>query len=66
MALTLITEDSRRARVILMLADANSYSAMEAAGPCYRGYINRWRRRFLADRLEGLGARIPRPAAEQS
>src|SRR6185436_14640536 len=25
--------------------------------PCYRDYINRWRRRFLADRLEGLRPR---------
>lgn len=50
-------EDARRARVILMLANGESYSAIETAIPCYRDYINRWRRRFLADRLEGLQAR---------
>src|SRR4029077_10285486 len=50
-------EDARRARVILMLANGDSYSAIEAAIPCYRDYINRWRRRFLAERLEGLRAR---------
>jgi len=50
-------EDARRARVILMLADGESYSTIEATVPCYRDYINRWRRRFLADRLDGLRAR---------
>jgi transposase len=50
-------EDARRARVILMLANGDSYTAIETAIPCYRDYINRWRRRFLADRLEGLQAR---------
>src|SRR5213594_5262531 len=50
-------EDARRARVILMLANGESYSAIETAVPCYRDYINRWRRRFLADRLAGLRAR---------
>jgi hypothetical protein len=44
-------------RVILMLADGASYSTIEATVPCFRDYINRWRRRFLADRLEGLRRR---------
>jgi transposase len=39
------------------LADGESYSTIEAAIPCYRDYINRWRRRFLASRLEGLRPR---------
>ncbi len=56
-SLKIRAEDARRARVILMLAEGNSYSAIETAIPCYRDYINRWRRRFLADRLEGLQAR---------
>jgi transposase len=56
-SLKIRAEDARRARVILMLADGDSYSTIEAAIPCYRDYINRWRRRFLADRLEGLRAR---------
>src|ERR671934_3152517 len=53
-SLKIRAEDARRARVILMLADGASYSAIEATVPCYRDYINRWRRRFLAKRLEGL------------
>lgn len=56
-SLKIRAEDARRARVVLMLADGESYSAIETAVPCYRDYINRWRRRFLADRLDGLQAR---------
>jgi transposase len=51
------SEDARRARVILMLADGASYSMIETTVPCYRDYINRWRRRFLAKRVTGLEAR---------
>src|SRR5215467_2848618 len=50
-------EDARRARVILMLADGDSYSTIEAVIPCYRDDINRWRRRFVAQRLDGLRPR---------
>src|SRR5215217_3922740 len=56
-SLKIRAEDARRARVILMLADGHSDSAIEAMVPCYRDYINRWRKRFLADRLEGLRPR---------
>ena len=56
-SLKIRAEDARRARVILMLADGASYSAIEAAVPCYRDYVNRWRRRFLADRVAGLQPR---------
>src|SRR5713101_4547987 len=56
-SLKIRSEDARRARVILMLANGDAYSAIETAVPCYRDYINRWRRRFLADRLAGLQAR---------
>jgi transposase len=56
-SLKIRAEAARRARVILMLADGVSYSAIEAAVPCYRDYINRWRRRFLDGRLDGLKAR---------
>jgi transposase len=54
---TIRAEAARRARVILMLADGASYSMIEATVPCYRDYINRWRRRFLAKRLTGLDSR---------
>src|SRR3989442_10346636 len=56
-SLKIRSEDARRARVILMLAQGDSYSTIEATVPCYRDYINRWRRRFLAERLEGLRPR---------
>ena len=56
-SLSIRSEDARRARVILMLADGESYSAIEATVPCYRDYINRWHRRFLEDRLDGLRPR---------
>jgi len=54
---TIRSEAARRARVILMLANGDSYSTIEATLPCYRDYINRWRRRFLAKRLVGLESR---------
>lgn len=54
---TIRVEAARRARVILMLANGDSYSTIEATLPCYRDYINRWRRRFLATRLAGLESR---------
>src|SRR5207247_6204577 len=56
-SLKIRSEDARRARVILMLANRDSYSTIEATVPCFRDYINRWRRRFLADRLDGLRPR---------
>jgi hypothetical protein len=40
-----------------MLADGASYTAIERALLCYRDYINRWRRRFLAQRIDGLQPR---------
>src|SRR5882757_4968469 len=45
-SLKIRAEDARRARVILMLADGASYSTIEATVPCFRDYINRWRKRF--------------------
>ena len=51
---TIRAEDAKRAKVILMLADGTSYSTIEATLWCHRDYINRWRRRFVAGRLDGL------------
>ena len=51
------SEAAQRARVILMLANGDSYSMIETALSCYRDYINRWRRRSLAKRLAGLESR---------
>ena len=53
-SLKIRSEAARRARVILMLANGESYSTIEATIPCYRDYINRWRRRFLSPRLDGF------------
>src|SRR3954453_10793718 len=51
---TVAAEGARRARVVMMRADGASYSTIEAAVPCYRDDINRWRRRFMAKGLDGL------------
>ena len=50
-------EDARRAQVILMLANGDSFTAIAAALGCYPGYINRWRQRFEAERVPGLQAK---------
>jgi transposase len=50
-------EDARRARVILLLADGVSFSAITATVGCYPDYINRWKQRFEQDGLPGLHAR---------
>lgn len=42
---------------MLMLANGEAYSTIEAAVPCYRDYIHRWRRRFLVECLGGLRLR---------
>src|SRR5437667_163299 len=49
-SLKIRSEDARRARVILMLANGDSYSTSEATVPCFRDYINRWPRRSPAGR----------------
>jgi len=54
---TIRAEDAKRAKVILMLAESTPYSTIETTLWCYRDYINRWRRRFLAQGLEGLRSR---------
>jgi transposase len=50
-------EDVRRARVILMLAAGESYTAIAQALACHPAYISLWKRRFLAEGLEGLTAK---------
>jgi transposase len=49
--------DVKRARLIIMLDDGLSWQAISQQLPCSPDYINRWRRRFEADRLGGLYAR---------
>ena len=49
--------DVKRARLIVMLDDGFSWQAISKRLPCSPDYINRWRRRFTAERLGGLYAR---------
>src|SRR5438552_1465412 len=48
--------DVRRARLILMLADGESWSGIETALGCSSAYIQRWKARFEQQRLAGLFA----------
>jgi transposase len=49
--------DVRRARLILMLADRESFDTIQEALGCSRTYISDWKARFLGGRLAGLHAR---------
>ena len=51
---TLRADDVRRARLILMLADGQSYTAIQQALGCNPTFITRWKERFIAERLAGL------------
>jgi transposase len=48
------SEEVRRARMILLLWEGESYSQIEKELNCYASYINKWRKRFQEDRLAGL------------
>ena len=62
---TLPAEDVRRARLILMLAQGDSYSQILHSLACNRSYISRWKQRFVEQRLAGLYARHPGRAVEK-
>jgi transposase len=47
----------KRARMLLLLADGLSWSAVSAQTPCSPDYIRRWKQRFEQDRLAGLHTR---------
>src|ERR1700720_2631740 len=49
--------DVRRARLILMLSEGQSWSAIQQALGCSSAYIARWQARFASQRLAGLFAR---------
>src|SRR6202158_4812284 len=49
--------DVRRARMILMLSEGQSWSAIQQALGCSSAYIARWQARFAQQRLAGLFAR---------
>jgi transposase len=60
-------EDSRRARVILELADGRGVRGTSTYLQCSTSYVQRWARRFRSERLSGLVAahrgRIPAKGA---
>jgi transposase len=47
----------KRARLILMLDEGLSWSAIGERLPCTPDYIGRWKRRFVEERMAGLYAR---------
>jgi transposase len=49
--------DVKRARLLMMLDEGASWSAISAQLPCTPDYIGRWKGRFEAERLGGLYAR---------
>src|SRR5580700_276768 len=51
---TLPAEDVRRARLILLLAQGQSYVAIRQVLGCNPNYVSRWKGRFEAERLAGL------------
>ena len=53
------SEDSRRARVILELADGRGIRRTAAYLACSTSYVQRWANRFRAAHLNGLLAKHP-------
>jgi transposase len=49
--------DVKRARLIMMVDEGLSWSAIAERLPCSPDYINRWKRRFEQERVAGLYAR---------
>lgn len=62
---TLPAEDVRRARLIWLLAQGQSYAAIGQALGCNANYISRWKGRFEAERLAGLYSRHPGRAVQK-
>src|ERR1700688_1300866 len=57
--------DVRCTRLILMLSEGQSWSAIQQALGCSSAYIARWQARFAQQRLAGLFVRPPGRAAAQ-
>jgi transposase len=49
--------DARRARLIVMLADGETFATIQETLGCSATYITRWKKRFLQDRFAGLHSR---------
>ena len=59
--------DGRRARLILMLAEGQSWSTIQHALGCSSAYVARWQARIAQQRLAGLFARHQgRPATKRT
>lgn len=56
-ARSLRAEDVRRARLLIMLADGESYLTIRKTLSCNANYISRWKQRFLKDGFSGLYSR---------
>src|SRR3982751_6903684 len=56
-ARTARADSARHARLILLLADGLTWAEIRAKLDCSASYIDRWSKRFAADRLAGLFAR---------
>src|SRR6266705_723696 len=50
-------DSARHARLILLLAEGRTWAEIRAKLDCSDSYIDRWSKRFAADRLAGLFAR---------
>lgn len=50
-------DSARRARLVLLLAEGFTWAEIRAKLDCPDSYINRWSKRFEAERLSGLFAR---------
>ena len=50
-------EDSRRARLILLLAEGHTWDEVSECIDCSRGFVASWSRRFTEQRIAGLYSR---------
>lgn len=62
---TVRAEDARRARLILLLAEGDTWAAIRDKLGCSDTFINRWSKRFQAERLAGLYSRHAGKAPEK-
>src|ERR1700677_3380511 len=51
------TEDARRARLILLLAEGYTWDEVSERIECSRGFVARWNKRFIEQRIAGLYSR---------
>src|SRR5258708_4679027 len=54
---SLRADDVRRARLILMLTDGESYDSIQETLGCSSAYVARWKDRFLREGLGGVYSR---------